>query len=264
MPPARHPLTIGLLGVLLLAACDPVAPGRAALEAGDAGAARSHFSDALEQADEGDRGDLRYGLAVAQFQDGALDLADETAQGLLPEDGLARTSFLRGCIAMARAETALAQAQDVVSEPFAFDLAVRRAEKSVAFFTDAVVAGEGDPAAARNLERASLRLAEIRRLRDEAGGGARRTSGGPKIRLHPTSGETTAGGPDKPPATTSDESAAEGDAGDEGPDAVATGEELSRSDVLGLLERLGEKEREKRRLRAETRSRQRRPGERDW
>ena len=83
-------------------------------------------------------------------------------------------AFLRGNIAFARCAQASRQARTPLAEPFAFDVAIRHAEKARAFWEQAAMGRDDWPAARRNVERALLVLRDLRR---EKARSARRNAG---------------------------------------------------------------------------------------
>lgn len=232
-----------LLGLLLLAAaCDGTAEGRAAWRAGRTRDALAAFA--------GDSPELCYDRALAALELGELDVAERAADeaARADPDFAARRDFLRGNVAFQRSLRAEADAQRPGAPASALERAQADAEDALAFWRRAAASRPDWPEARRNVERALLRLAALRDQRREGGGGSDRPP-------EPAPGER---GPDVPPPPRKP---------DDAPDAadVAMEEgELPPGQVLGLLELLRRKEAEKRELRRTERGAASSAVEKDW
>jgi hypothetical protein len=104
-------------------------------------------------------GDAAFDRAVAALQEGELRQAEAAAQQLAEPHGL----FLRGNVAFADCLVAEKQAATAAAEPFAFDVAIALAEKAARLWADATMIREDWPEARRNVERALLTAADLRR-----------------------------------------------------------------------------------------------------
>lgn len=205
-----------------------------------------------------------YEDALAALEEGDLDRAEAAAADAAERGGAAFDAlrdFVDGNVAFARCEQAAAQAADAGAEPFAWDIAVKRCEKARDAWARAAATRADWPAARRNVERALLRLEKLRESRRKAGGGDRRKEKGGKgkpVVIPPAPGKPDAPKPGKDAGGQgSPEGAPEADPG------TAQLTELPPEAVLGLLEALGEKQKEKRAVR--TRRRAEQPGvEKDW
>jgi len=237
--------------VALLAGCgEDFTAGRAAYEAGRHEEARAAFAAEEERRGDGASAALAYARALAALRAGKPDEADAAAgrAAVRDEDAFgALAAFLRGNAAWERFRVAEAQASAPEAEPFAFQVAIDRAEAARAAWIEAATSRDDWPEARRNVERAQRTIEELRRRRTEAE--AKRTGAKPTPRIV----DQPSPPPDDAGATEESET-----------DAEARRDRLDPSDVRSLLERLAAKEREKREVR-EARRRALTSGvEKDW
>jgi tetratricopeptide (TPR) repeat protein len=231
------------LTLALLASC-----GDAGVEAYREG----RFRDAHEAFSEAEGDDtpaeLSFNRALAALRVGDLSDAEEAAERAGARGGpeiAALSLFLRGNAAFARCEMAERQARTAAAEPFAFDVALTYARKAARLWRTAAATRPDWPEARRNVERALLKLEQLKRQKAEAGERKRRkTDPGP--------------GP-RPPRPRPPDPTVEED-----PTLQAQTRVLTPDEVARLIERLGEKEREKLALRRTHRERQRTGIEKDW
>jgi len=235
---------------LLLCACGgDFASGVDAYRAGRYADAHEAFVRAEEAAGDDASDELRLDRALAALRAGELRDAEATMERV----GTTRapwSDFLRGNIAFARCEQAARQARTPMAEPFAFDVAIRHAGKARAFWERAAMSRDDWPAARRNVERALLMMRDLRRekaAREEE----RKKEPNPEQQPKPD--------PRPPPPPPEDGKTEETEA-----TAGVHETELSPEQVRLLLDRLAEKEREKRAVR---KARQKERGaavEHDW
>jgi hypothetical protein len=154
--------------------------------------------------------------------------------------------FLDGNVAFARGLTAELQARTPEAEPFAFDIAIQYVEKARRLWESAAASRDDWPPARRNVERALVKLADLRRQKAER---IRERQPPPPPRPNPVPEPP----PDGDPETSEEEA-----------EAKARRDELDAAGILALLERLDRKEREKRDLRREHRRSRTEDVERDW
>lgn len=198
--------------------------------------------------------ELHYNLALAAFGAGDLSLA-EAACARVDEQGDEATAelarFLRGNVAFQRCTTAALQAARPESPPFAYDVAIRFGETARDAWKACVLRRDDWPEARRNLERVERFLDALRKQKEAA-------DQRDKQKKQPNESKP----PEDPPP--SDDEGKKQDAPRAAPRLIAQLVELSPEEVKGLLEKLDDKETEKRKLR---RDRRREPGvrvERDW
>ena len=116
--------------------------------------------------------DRKHALEDAFYREGTeayrvqleLRRAEEEANRVADPHGL----FLRGNVAFADCLVAEKQAATAAAEPFAFDVAIALADKAARLWADAAMSREDWPAARRNVERALLKAAELRRRKSQA------------------------------------------------------------------------------------------------
>ena len=154
------------------------------------------------------------------------------------------TEFLRGNVAYARCEIAEAQARTPEAEPFAFDIAIGIGTTARDAWQRAAMSRPDWPEARRNVERALLKLEDLKAQKAAKKNDPRKDST-PRPKILP-----------RPP----DESASN----PEDIDADPLKKELSPEKVMALLEKLGEKEREKKDLRRTSRGERMTDVEKDW
>jgi hypothetical protein len=187
-----------------------------------------------------------FNRALAALRAGDLTAAEAAAESAAargtPEIA-ALCDFLRGNAAFARCRMAERQASAAGAEPFALDVAITYARKARRLWQLAAMSRPDWPAARRNVERALLKEEELgRRKAERQKQPPRRTEAPPKPRP-------------KPPAGRDGESDAAVD-----PQL----EELAPEEVLRLLDKLAQKEKEKRALRRSHRRARTAEVERDW
>ncbi|MBW2415610.1 MAG: hypothetical protein JRG76_13985 [Deltaproteobacteria bacterium] len=232
-----RPQALTLLALLLFGCGDP--GGRAYRE--------GRFRDAHEAfrsaGDDAPAARL-FNRALAALRAGDLTEAETAAEAAAargtPEIA-ALGDFLRGNAAFERCLMAERQASTAAAEPFAFDVALTYARKARGLWQLAAMSRSDWPEARRNVERALLKADELKRKKaDREEQQRRKTDPRPK--------------PRPPPA----------------PDAVQDPavepqlEELDPDEVLRLLDKLAEKEKEKRALRRLHRKARMAEVERDW
>lgn len=155
------------------------------------------------------------------------------------------TEFLFGNSSYARCERSEARADLPEAEPFAYDVAILQAEKArIAWQTAAVRRGDW-PAARRNVERALLKLEQLRRKKQEKVDEQKK-----KEKPDPPKND--------PPEPEVEEEEVEQ------PALEPSLQELSPDQVQRLLEKLALKEREKRAMRQAERRERTSAGTRDW
>jgi hypothetical protein len=230
-----------LLGaVLLLAALRAQGSAAADYAAGRFEAARAALAAELAARGPAAPPDLRGNLALAALRVQRTGEAEAAAQPLADADQPVwrqRGEFLLGLCAWQRADQAILAAQLPDAEPMAFEFAVRSVEAAWHHWRRAAAIAPGDPAAARNAERAWRRLAEVRAARDAATSRPRPEPAPPPPPAIPAG----------PPEATRPE--------------LTTGT-LSAAELARLRQRLQQKEREKQRLRLLPLGAV--AGERDW
>jgi len=189
-----------------------------------------------------DPGRDAYERALAHLREGELRAAEAEAERAAADGLVAHSDFLRGNVAFGQATLAEKQARAPGAEPFAIDVAIAYARKARRLWEHAATTRPDWPAARRNVERALLKIDELEKLRRR--GDPRRQ---PQPRPRP--------GPTPRPEKTDEVEAA-----DERPVLDALGPE----EVRRLLDRLAEKEKEKRDLRRSRRAERSAAVERDW
>jgi hypothetical protein len=175
----------------------------------------------------------------------AAAFAEEAAASGGP-NAVAMADFVRGNVAFAKCLTAEMQARTPEAEPFAFDVAITYAETARTRWQLAASSRADWPEARRNVERAMLKLADLKRQKAE-----RRRAGRKNARPRPNivPGATPEdGGPGGPRET----------------ETEAVREKLTDAQVLSLFEKLSEKEREKAALRRTHRGARAANVEKDW
>ncbi len=183
--------------------------------------------------DAGDR-------AIAALRAGDWRDAETWAAELAPP----LRDFVRGNVAFAHCLMAERQASSPAAEPFAWDVAISYGERARDFWQHAAMSRDDWPEARRNVERALLRLEELAQKKKEAE--RRRQSNKkpqpkPKPRVDPQGGNDTQEPQEEPQLN-----------------------ELTPEQVLRLLDRLAEKEKEKLALRRSHRKVRMAGVERDW
>jgi hypothetical protein len=168
--------------------------------------------------------------------------AEEAAARGTPEIA-ALGDFARGNAAYERCRMAERQASTAAAEPFALDVAITYAKKARGLWQRAAMSRSDWPEARRNVERALLKAEELQRKKaDQEEPPRKKTDPRPK--------------PRPPPAPRPD--------AEQAPTVEPQLKELDPDEVLRLLDKLAEKEREKRALRRSHRRMRMAEVERDW
>jgi len=157
--------------------------------------------------------------------------------------------FLKGNAVYAQCLTAELAAGTDAAEPFAFDVAITYGESALDLWTRAAMLRDDWPAARRNAERALRKLRDLRRKKAEAEDKQRKRND-PKPKPQPP----------KPPPINPDP----GKKVDEDPTTKVRTAELSPDEVIRLMDRLAEKEKEKLEVRRSERKKRAGSTERDW
>ena len=203
-----------------------------------------------------------YGEALAALRDDQPHIAAQKSQRAAASedpDTAALARFLHGNAQFARCLIAEKQARAAEAEPFAFDVAIRFARGARESWETAAMTRDDWPAARRNVERALLKIEDLKRQKAQRKDDRRSESSDPQVNLkrQPTPGE--------PEKKTAEPSGASGTTTKQDPEADnAVLSELSREQVLHLLEKLAQKEQEKRALRRKRRTAASTGAERDW
>jgi hypothetical protein len=236
------------------------------------------FRDALHAFVEAERSagpdappELLYDQALAALRAGELGLAESAAERAAARGGaefLALRDFVLGSAAFARAEKAELEASRPEAEPFAFNPAITQAEAARIAWQRAAMSKPDWPEARRNVERALLKVEELKRKKAAAEQERQKQKGAnppsnpsrPDARPEPQP-ETPA--PREAPAPdeqTQDQrqQVKPTDRPEPAPD------ETSPEPVARLLEKLREKEREKLALRRGQRKARNARVEKDW
>ncbi len=237
----RAPPSLAALLVLglVVGGCDATAEGREAYARGDYDAALASFREAASRNDPSEP--LLYDLALAALRVEAWDEAEDAARALEARgSGAFRgpAAFVRGNVAFARSLAAEAAMARDATDPRARLRTTAYAEDAVAAWQVAAASRADWPAARRNVERGLRRLNALREKR----------------------GPPPPPRPKPPPPPPPQASAAEEEAK---PPTVVT-RELPPEQVLDVLERLKQKEQEKRRVRQRERRVLGEQVERDW
>lgn len=179
--------------------------------------------------------------------------ATEAERAAALEDGEIHelATFLRGNAVYAQCLTAESAASTAAAEPFAFDVAITYGQAALRYWSQAAMLRGDWPEAQRNCERALRKLRDLRRKKAEAEEKQRRRSD-PKPKPKPQ--------PPKPPPINPDP----GKKVDEDPDTKIRTAELSPEEVVKLMDRLAQKEREKLDVRRAERKKRAGSAERDW
>ncbi|MHC4548754.1 MAG: hypothetical protein ACYTEZ_08240 [Planctomycetota bacterium] len=248
MPGRTQALSKALLASLLLVGCGELASGVDAYREGRFRDAHAAFRKAEESAGNGASAALSFNRALAALRAGDLSDAEAAAQRAAARGGpemAARCDFLRGNAAFARCRLAERQASTAAAEPFAWDVAIIYARKARDAWQRAAMSRPDWPAARRNVERALLKIEELKRKKAEQDQRPPRPPG-----------------PQPPPPPQPPE--ARGKEDEPAPADEPQLEELAPEQVLRLLDRLAQKEQEKRALRRSHRKARMAEVERDW
>lgn len=175
---------------------------------------------------------------VAALQKGELRKAESAAAKAAAGD------FLMGNVKFAKCELAERQAEQPGAEPFAFDIAINYAQSAHEAWQRAALSRDDWPAARRNVERALLKIEELKKKRDEKQQDRKKKptpQPKPQPQKNPVKQPQPKPAPDKPQR-----------------------KELSPEEVLRLLDRLAQKEKDKLALRRTEKKKRSAGVERDW
>ncbi len=251
----RHVPSCAVLGaLLLLAGCGDFADGVAAYQAGRYPNAHAAFAAAERRAGDAADAVVLYDRALAALRAGKLRDAEWSIEKAVVRGGVGIDGvreFVHGNTAFARCRRAEAELTLTDPEPTAFDRAIGHAEAARdAWIRATEIAGDW-PAARRNVERALLELADLRKQRDEAQ--QRQRARQEKQAVPSPKPERPEDQPREPGQETERPPAPQGD-----PDA------LNAQQIEALLARLAETEQEKRAVRRAERASRSADVERDW
>lgn len=222
------------------------ARGLVAYRAGRFPEAHAAFQLALQSLGDAAPAELRWNGALAALRVLRTSDAEEALQPLLQhadERWHADAEFGLALAAHQRAERAVLAAQLADAEPLAWTMALRAMQQAIDGFARADRLRGRWPAASRNAERATQRLAELERLRD--------------ARQPPEAKQTPEPEPPPPPPSP------DGQSPEEQPPELP-GQGLEAVEVAQLLQRLQKQEQQKRTLRQNQPRPAARPLERDW
>jgi len=250
---------LGVLGALAMAfapAQEPTAPqdpsaafarGLVAYRAGRFQEAHEVFQPVLLSLGDAAPDELRWNAALAALHVLRTSDAEAALQPLLQHDDdrwRADAEFGLALAAHQRAERAVLAAQLADAEPLAWTMALRAMQQAIDGFARADRLRGRWPAAARNAERATRRLAELERLRD--------------ANKPPEAKQAPEPEPPPPPPPSPDGQSPE----EQVPELPDQG--LEAAEVTQLLQRLRQQEQKKRTLRQGQPRPAAAPGERDW
>lgn len=249
--PRRTTAAVALaLSSLLLSGCGEAARGLAAYREGRFADAQAAFSAAVEAAGEEASAELHYNRGLAALRAGDHRTAEACAEKAAARgegEIAALADFLAGNAVFAACEVAARQASTPAAEPFAFDVAIAYAGKAAGFWQRAAMSRLDWPEARRNVERALLKAEELKRKKSQREEERRRA---------PT--------PQPKPRPPAPQPAPQGEKRPEEKEAVPQLGQLPPEEVMRLLERLAEKEREKTALRRAQRRERMAGAGRDW
>ncbi|TAH34438.1 MAG: hypothetical protein EYC70_15975 [Planctomycetota bacterium] len=235
---------------LLLQAGDPFAEGLRAYREGRFQDALAAFAAAEAAAGARAGAELLHNKALAALRAGDVAAAESAAEQAAARGGpefAALRDFLLGNAAFQRCAAAAAQAAGPEAEPFAYDVAIAYAESARGAWQRAALRRTDWPEARRNVERALLKLEELRRQREAA---RRNREGDDRSQPRPQ--------PVPPPERPAEQAADL----EQRPEPHRT--ELAPEQVLRLFEILERKEREKLGLRRSQRRTPRADVDKDW
>ncbi|MBD3163215.1 MAG: hypothetical protein GF328_14020 [Candidatus Latescibacteria bacterium] len=231
----------------VLAGCGDRGEGARAYREGRFDDAHAAFVAASEAEGEPASPELLHDRALAALRAGELRDAESAAQRALeladPEI-VPRIEFLLGNIAFARSLLAERQARAVEAEPFAIEVAIRRAKSARDRWRRAAMGRRDWPEARRNVERALRKIRELESLRKEPEGKKERTLDPRPLPVPDPGPEERRTDPDAEPE--------------------AQLNELTPEQVATLFDRLSEKEREKLEVRRARRRARMAEVEKDW
>lgn len=241
-----------LMPWILSSGGDPVREGMRAYREGRFEEAARAFAAAEQALGEAAGPELVFDRALAAWRAGSFAEAESAAEMAAIRGGAsfaARRDFLLGLAAFGRALRARAEAELPGADPSAWQRAMRACREAVAHWARATVRRGEWPAARRNAERALRELERLRRLAERAA--ERRLS-------RPRAQEVETRRPVGADAGTRRRPLDREARPEQEPGAV------SEEEIVRLLARLAEREREKRRLRAELRRAASAGVEKDW
>ncbi len=204
MPRPSHLTTPLLLAVLLPGGDDPLVDGIEAYAEGRFADALAAFRRAADAAGDDAPAALWHNIALAALQCDATRDAEIAAEIAAARSGPAQyreRDFVLGNAAFARSRRAARQAEGPEAGPAVLALALLEAERAAAHWRRAATRGADWPAARRNAERALRLAAALReRMRAQTGGSQRDASERP-----PEPRADTTGTAPPPPAATMDD-----------------------------------------------------------
>ncbi len=245
-----------LLPLLLLLTGDAFTEGLRAYREGRFRDALAAFTEAEKADGDGASAALFYDKALAALRSGALSEAESAAERAAARGGGefgARRDFLLGNVAFLRCEKAEAVASGPEAEPFAWDAAIAHGEAARNHWQLAAASRLDWPEARRNVERARRKLEELAQKKLEA----------EKLRSERDKKQPSQPNPlPEPPVPPKPEDPSE--TSEPAPVPEPQRVPLSADQLERLLDRLGEKEREKIRIRRAQRRSQKVDVEKDW
>lgn len=236
-----------LVAVVGLAACDASRDGREAYDEG-------RFLDALSAfrlADDGTSAEIAYDRALAALRAGELEDAEKAADAAAeidPESFVPLRDFLRGNVAYAHCLAAEIETFRPGADLSSYDRAVALAEIARRHWVAAAMSRGDWSEARRNVERAVLMAQRLAARKAEAAARDERTRRPKAPQAKPVKPET-APRPKEPPRET---------------ESKVLETELSRADVLAILDRLAQVEHQKLDVRRTRRATQPAAVEKDW
>ena len=246
-----------LLLLVLLVGGDTFSDGVRLYREGRYKEALASFAAAEERAGEDASAELLYNKALCALRSDKLVVAEVAAEKAAVRGGpdfFGLRDFLLGNAAFLRSEAATALARRPEAGPVALEEAIRQAGSALDFWQKAAVSRSDWPAARRNVERALLKLEELKKLEAEAERKRKKAAARPKPRPQPRPTVRQTGDPERDPRNR------ERVRRETAPVLL----ELSAAQVQRLLDKLSQKEQEKRKLRRERQRVRRLLVERDW
>ncbi|MFH1998623.1 MAG: hypothetical protein ABIK28_03030 [Planctomycetota bacterium] len=231
---------------------DDFSDGMGAYSAGRYEEAFEAFTAAQEKAGDQASAELLYNRALAALRMNKpleAEMCVEKAAARGGPEFTALRDFIKGNTAFARGEAAARVACQPEAEPFAFDVALSYVMKAEAFWKQAAASRPDWPEARRNVERAQLKLIELRKQKKEKQKNPR-SHGQPEIRpqLLPQANSLTD----------------QGETREEEAQIEKQTQELTSLQIKNLFDKLEEKEREKRIMRRARQDNQKNRAEKDW
>ncbi|MBI3845164.1 MAG: hypothetical protein HY292_11070 [Planctomycetes bacterium] len=243
-----------LLWLMMALGIGDFADGVRAYREGRFQEALAAFSRAEKSAGDDASPELLHDKALAALRSDSLSVAEAAAEKAAARGGrefAALRDFLLGNAAFARCLKAAAVASRPEAEPFAFDPAIVYAETAKTFWQRAASSRPDWPEARRNVERALIQLGELKKKKSDAENKKKKNESQPNS-PNPKN--------EPPPDAKEREQKKE----EVETRAEAQKNELSPDQVARLLDRLGEKEREKLALRRSQRRATTTDVEKDW